>query len=318
MDNEKTQKKYVCEGCDYSTSNKYDFNRHILTRKHKMDNKKRIFPKKNARGSQSQKNKVVKKKYDCVCGKSYVFMSGLCKHRHTCSLLKQHVAVEIAKNDENQKINNKNTPAQVTTEMFNNALQQQQQLIDTIVEMSKKRNTTNYYNNCNNKKMTINVFLNEECKDAMNLTDFIENVKVGLDDLLYTKEHGYVKGISNIFVKHLQDLDPRDRPIHCSDKKRLQFYIKEENKWGKDANNIKIDKSIDDVSKKQVKQLVEWQKQHPDYEKDDTLLNEYFKITRHVMGGGDISEVVQNGTDIKKNISNNVEIKGAMIDDKET
>lgn len=317
MDNEKTQKKYVCKKCDYSTSNKYDYNRHVLTRKHKMDNKKRIFSQKNAGRAQSENDKFVKKKYDCICGKSYVFMSGLCKHKHTCSLVKQKRGVEIAQTNHTHNLVIESNTNTVTNEMFNNALHQQQQLIDTIVEMSKKGNTTNYYNNCNNKKMTINVFLNEECKDAMNLTEFIENVKVGVDDLLYTKEHGYVKGISNIFVKHLNDLDPKDRPIHCSDKKRLQFYIKEDNNWGKDSNNVKIDKSIDDVSKKQVKQLVEWQKQHPDYENDDTLLNEYFKITRHVMGGGDISEVIQNGTDIKKNISNTIELKGAMIDDKE-
>ena len=145
------------------------------------------------------------------------------------------------------------------------------------------------------------------------MTDFIENVKVSLEDLSYTKEHGYAKGISNILVKHLNDMDPKDRPIHCSDKKRLQFYIKEENKWGKDTDNVKIDKSIDDVSKKQIKQIAEWQQQHPGYVDNDRLLNEYFKITRHVMGGGDINEIIQNGNEIKKNISSEVEIKDAMI-----
>ena len=88
-------------------------------------------------------------------------------------------------------------------------------------------------NNTYNNKMSINVYLNEYCKDAMNLTDFVDKLKVSLEDLMYTKDHGYVKGISNIFVKQLQDMKPTERPIHCSDKKRLQFYVKNENKWEK-------------------------------------------------------------------------------------
>ena len=161
--------------------------------------------------------------------------------------------------------------------------------------------------------MTINVFLNEKCKDAMNLTDFVENVKVSLEDLLYTKEHGYAKGISNIFVKHLKDLDPTERPIHCSDRKRLQFYVKEEDKWEKDRDNLKIDSSINKVTRKQIKQLVQWQKNHPDYENNDKLLEEYFKLTRQVMGGCDTTEVKQNEVDIKKSLGNELEIKDAMI-----
>ena len=120
-----------------------------------------------------------------------------------------------------------------------------------------------------------------------------------------------------IFVNHLKDMDPMERPIHCSDKKRLQFYVKENDKWGKDENNRKIEKSIDDVSRKQIKQLVEWQKQHPNYENNDKLLDEYFNITRHVIGGGDISELVQLGMDIKKTISTVVEIKDAMLSNKD-
>jgi len=209
------------------------------------------------------------------------------------------------------------SPDVITTEMLNTALNQQKQLIQTMMNMSKERCVNNYYNNCNNKKMTVNVFLNEECKDAMNFKDFIETLTVSIQDLLYTKEHGYAKGISNIFVNHLKDMDPMERPIHCSDKKRLQFYVKENNKWGKDENNIKIEKSIDDVSRKQIKQLVEWQKQHPNYENNDKLLDEYFNITRHVIGGGDISELIQLGMDIKKTISAVVEIKDAMLSNKD-
>ena len=311
MDNKKNAQIFRCIKCNYSSRNKYDYNKHLLTRKHKMDNKSAICRQKIAKPFESVNVKKDDKSYDCICGKSYRYQSGLCKHRHKCIFVKKSSLVENTNTQNNEILN----PHLITTEMLNDTLQQQKQLIETIVEMSKetKNNTTNYYNNCNNKKMTINVFLNEKCKDAMNLTDFIDTVKVSLEDLIYTKEHGYAKGISNIFVKHLKDMDPKDRPIHCSDKKRLQFYIREKNKWGKDTDNVKIDKSIDDVSKKQVKQIAKWQEQNPGYVDDDGLLNEYFKITRHVMSGGDINEILQNGNDIKKSISSKVEIKDAMV-----
>ena len=290
-----------CEKCDYTSHNKYDFKRHLSTAKHKMDNEKRH--------SKTQDEDAVP--FECPCGKKYKYRSGLCKHKHKCKIFATNPV--IGHSQENQKTTTSvKANTNITIDMFNQFLDQQQQLVQTMADISKDR-VTNYYNNCNNKKMTINVFLNEKCKDAMNLTDFVENVKVSIEDLLYTKEHGYAKGISNIFVKHLQDLDPTERPIHCSDRKRLRFYVKEENKWGKDKDNAKIDKSINSVTRKQIKELVKWQNSHPGYENNDKLLEEYFKLTRQVMGGGDISEVKQNEADIKKSLGNELEIKDAMI-----
>ena len=290
-----------CEKCDYTSHNKYDFKRHLTTAKHKMDNKKRH--------QKTQDDNAAL--FECPCGKKYKYRSGLCKHKHKCKLLTSNAEVDTFKKS-NQKIPTVEANTNITIDMFNQFMEQQQQLVQTMAEISKDR-VTNYYNNCNNKKMTINVFLNEHCKDAMNLTDFVENVKVSLEDLLYTKEHGYAKGISNIFVKHLKDLDPTERPIHCSDRKRLQFYVKEEDKWEKDRDNLKIDNSINKVTRKQIKQLVQWQKNHPDYENNDKLLEEYFKLTRQVMGGCDTTEVKQNEVDIKKSLGNELEIKDAMI-----
>lgn len=303
---EKNAKKYHCIKCDFFTSNKYDFTRHLSTAKHKMDNKNAKIHKKNAKPYVVTNCDVRDKKYKCACGRTYKYHSGLCKHRHKCVLLNS-----ILVNSQNKQSGNL-----VTTEMLNNALSEQKQLINTIIELSKDKSVNNYYNNCNNKKMTVNVFLNEECKDAMNFKDFIGNLTVSFQDLDYTKEHGYAKGISNIFVNHLKDMDPNERPIHCSDKKRLQFYVKDDNKWEKDKNNTKINNSINEVSRKQIKQLIEWQKQHPNYETNDKLLEEYFNITRHVMGGGDINEIVQYGNDIKKTLSTEVEIKDAMLNPK--
>ena len=184
----KPRKKYECKKCVFSTVNKKDFNRHLTTRKHQ-----RIT-----------KNKKKPNSFQCECGKVYKFRSGLSKHKKTC-----------------------NTNLDSTINIFQKVLEQQQDLQEKMnqVATSQSGNVINYNNNTNNK-MTINVFLNEKCKDAINLTDFINSLEVSLEDLQYTKEHGYIKGISNIFVKHLQDMPATERPFHCSDKKRMQFYVK--------------------------------------------------------------------------------------------
>jgi len=215
---------FFCPKCNYTSKRKSQWTRHLSTTKHKMDNV----------DNKLDNLKSSKISFNCDCGKKYKYNSGLCKHKKKC----------ISPKDSQPPTNNDSA---LTVDMFNKVVQQNNTLMEKLVEMSRERKIINYQN-CNNKKMTINVFLNEQCKNAMNLTDFVENVKVSLDDLQYTKEHGYVKGISNIFVKNLQDLDPMKRPIHCTDRKRLQFYIKEENKWGKDKNNEKIDKTIDSVT----------------------------------------------------------------------
>ena len=164
----------------------------------------------------------------------------------------------------------------------------------------------------NNNKISINVFLNERCKGAMNLDEFVDNVKVTLEDLNYTKDNGYVKGISNIFVKHLTDMEPTERPIHCSDKKRLQFYVKEEDTWKKDCEHKKINKTIQDVTMKQIKQLKAWEQAHPNYLTDDGLLVEWQQMIQKIMGGKDEEERVKNTEDIKKGISSSIDMKNAM------
>ena len=157
-----------------------------------------------------------------------------------------------------------------------------------IEKMSTMKNATNIsYQNCGNKKMTINVYLNEKCKDAMNLSDFVNNLPISLDDLLYTQQHGYAEGISNIFVKHLQDLTPHKRPIHCCNKKSMQFYVRDENKWLKDKENKKIDKSIQDLTVKQIKHLKEWEVKNPNYLKDDKLLGQWQQLVHEIMGPSD-------------------------------
>jgi len=163
--------------------------------------------------------------------------------------------------------------------------------------------------NNNNNRISINVFLNQHCKDAMNLTDFVDKIKISIKDLHYTKENGYVEGISNIFRKHLTDMKPTERPFHCSDTKRLQFYVREENKWAKDTKNIKMDRTIQDISIKQIKHLKEWEKKHPGYLEDEELRTEWHGLVEAMCRPENQIE----GDKIKKNLGDTSEVKNELI-----
>ena len=196
------------------------------------------------------------------------------------------------------------------TETINKLLEQNSVLIE---KLNSKQTNNITYQNCGNKKMTINVYLNEKCKDAMNLSDFVNNLNISLEDLLYTQQHGYMKGISNIFVKHLKDLDPNVRPIHCCDKRRLQFFVKDEDKWQKDKQNKKIDKSIRDLSVKQIKQLREWENQNPNYLHDEQLLTQWQKLVHQIMGPTDEVDRDRDNEQIIKKLGTTTELKENLI-----
>jgi len=295
---QKTPKHFCCKKCGFTSRNKKDYTRHLSTTKHKMDNMDNT--KSNAKNP--------RRAFECVCGKTYKYNSGLSKHRKKCT---RNSKEENIKNIESTTAS---SSAAVSAEMLNKLVEQNNTLMEKVIELSKDRQVINYQD-CGNKKMTINVFLNQECKNAMNLTDFVENVKVSLEDLKYTKEHGYIKGISNIFAKNLQDLDPKERPIHCSDKKRLQFYVKEEDKWEKDMANAKINKTIEDITIKQIKRIKEWERKHPDYLKDERLLQEWHRMIQQITGSGNDDELERSKEQIKKSLGNTIEIKDAMVID---
>ena len=176
---------------------------------------------------------------------------------------------------------------------------------DEIIKdlVSKVGNTTNNYNT-----MTLNVFLNTECSNAMNLTDFMDSLKLNLEDLQYTRDNGYIKGITNIFVKNLNQLEPKERPIHCSDKKNQQFYIKDENVWSEDTSNKKIDKSIDSISKKQILKIKEWEKENPDWANTESGADLYMNMVKEVMGTAATENKARTYETIKKDLGNSVNI----------
>ena len=302
---EKVRKKFNCDSCDYSTSDKKDWNKHLSTRKHKMvtfcgqmseDDK---IPTNNifqpTQPSKTTKNSLLHK---CnFCSKMYKFNSGLSRHMKKIHAYHNEEEYSIVKQQQTQIKELQN--------MLKNTLEQSKTTIESLIpKLGDTFNTTN--------KMTINVFLNEQCKNAMNLTDFVNQLELSMDDLIYTKNHGYVKGISNIFVKHLNGLKPTERPIHCSDKKRLQFYIKDENKWEKDSEHMKIDQSIKTISHKQIKQIKDWEDEHPNWNTNVRETEMYMQMIQHVMGSTSEIDMNKDNENIKKEVGISIDLKEAL------
>ena len=319
----KIDKKYYCKSCDFTSRDKKDFRRHCSTTKHKNGNRMIMY------GTA----------YICdCCFKSYKYSSGLSRHKKSCKKQKteknrkitkktevEAMEAERAKEVQNSRYvgnlnknsadcsSNSNENLQTPTELVVKLLKLQNKIQQQLVDLCKERQQEINFQNCNNKRLTINVFLNEKCKNAMNLTEFINRLEVSLQDLDYTETHGYVKGISNIFTKHLTHMKPTERPIHCCDKKRLQFYIKEDDQWEKDETNVIINKSIADISVKQIKKLKEWEEQNPTYLEDEKLLEKWHSLLTEIMGpvAGDAGD--KNKEQIKKTISEKLELRDAMI-----
>ncbi len=310
----KTPKFYTCHICDFLSSNKKDFKKHILTRKHQNNVKN---PK-----NDNKKNPIVE--FVCEnCGKRYKHRSGLSRHRRNCDINQINFVDSLPfydnSNDNTKKPQNEISDAKdlkikeleiellkKDTEMLRDKLKNKDDIIDIL--KTKGNGNTNNFNNCNNKNITLNVYLNKYCKDAMNLTDFVNQIQISLEDLEYSKNNGFAKGITNILNKQLCDLNPTERPIHCSDTKRLQFYVKDEGKWEKQEKaNEKIDKTIKNVRLLQLEKLKDWEENHPNWKNDEKLLKEWQYICMGVM-----NEVRGDTRDIKKNLSGNVNLKNEI------
>ena len=296
---EKIRKKYYCEKCDYNTNDRKDWKKHILTRKHKKD----TFDIKKSEKSAND-NTIIHllepHKYVCsICNRSYKFNSGLSRHMKKVHLEKTNI-------DSSEKLLLQQQQEQITQlqQLLKNTLENNKKTMDDLIP--KLGNNT--FNTTTNNKMTINLFLNEHCKDAINLSDFLDQVKLSLEDLVYTKHNGYSKGISNIFVKHLNDLKPTERPIHCSDIKRLQFYVKDEDKWEKDTEHSKIDQSIQNITRKQIKKIKDWESKHPNWNEDDKKTDMYMSMIQQVMGSND-QEQIEN---IKRELGYTFDLKEAI------
>ena len=334
------KKTYECKYCNYFTTNKTDYFRHLKRKKHLKNVEKR----KKEEEMEIQFNaisKIEKKPQNlgvtfCVCQKTFKTTSGMWKHKQKCEMWKAYSESKISKkvSKKTKKVPTISAPSKTEPKLsVDDELKQLQlqkakleveKLKKEIENINKPQTSTNSLtnelvetigkiagnNNCNNtNNISINMYLNEQCKNAMNLEDFVRNITVSLKDLDYSKQNGYAKGITNIFMKQLADLEPTERPIHCSDKKRLQFYVKDDNKWEKDKDNIKLTSSIKSVGMEQVKKMSEWEKEHPDYMNNPQELEIWQTMLESVSGGVNKDEIKKNEHKIKKELGKVVDIK---------
>jgi hypothetical protein len=233
------------------------------------------------------------------CGKEYKDRTGLWRHKQKCKL-KEYFKSEPEEEKKEQEtsnidINDKDQLILFLIKQNSELIKEQgnikQMMIEQqniVLEISKNgtNNTTTTHTNSHNKSFNLNFFLNETCKDAMNIMDFVESIKLQVSDLENVGELGYVEGISNIIVKNLKELDITQRPLHCTDKKRETIYIKDEDKWEKDEENKKMHKIVRKVADKNVRMLSKFKEKYPHYNKASSKHSDvYNKIIIESMGG---------------------------------
>ena len=281
--NEKSQKvarQFTCEPCDYICCNKYDYNKHLSTRKHTNA--------KNACDKPNDLSQKIAKTYTCTgCNREYKHQSSLCKHSKTCDYKRIDVTdtsdVTTLTNLVMELVTNNNELHKQSQELQRQSQDFQKQLLELCKNGTNINNTTN-----NNQKFNINVFLNEQCKDAINFADFVKNIEVSREDIQNTGQLGFVNGISKIIMDNLKQLGVNERPIHCTDLKRETMYIKDEDKWNKEEDDTKLRNAIQTVSRKSVKTLIDWKQVNPDYEDGDSEFSqECLSMQRHSVAGDD-------------------------------
>ena len=288
---EKVANFFECSICDYNTSRKSSYTKHILSSKHlKLTNVNKTLTE----NCKKVANEVI---FTCQkCCKIYKSRVGLWKHKKICT--------------EENSDTNINNPLELTQETILAILKQnsefQQMLLDqskTMMELAKNSSiTNNNTNNTHNKTYNLNLFLNETCKNAMNINDFVDSLQLQLSDLEKVGEVGYIEGISNIIIKNLNAMDVTLRPVHCTDKKRETMYIKDEDKWEKeDVNKVKMHKMVRKVANKNIHLIQDFKDKYPDCIRSSSRHSDkYNKIIVESMGGTGDNEYEKEEKIIKK------------------
>jgi len=292
---------FECKICEIQFSSKKNLQKHLLSIKHKNKNKSNEV-------NEPQSTKT-KKTYSCPkCDKEYAYHSGLWRHmqKDNCNSECDETLIH--------PVNKKITTNEFTPELIAMIMQNMQQMMieqnKAMLEIAKNAGNNNNNSNNNNtinndnKSFNLNFFLNERCKNAMNLSDFVNGVDISLDDFEETGRIGYVEGLSRIFCKELQKLDIYERPIHCSDVKRETIYIRENNRWEKDENKERLLRAVKQIGKKNIKVLTLWQEKYPGYKDVESKENDrYLHILTNIMCGESEEEIQSNYGKIMKNIS---------------
>jgi hypothetical protein len=334
MEAKKTQKKpkYFCNECNFNSSNKKDFNRHLTTRKHNDGKDGSIGS--NEMEAWKQEIPIINNRntFNCIhCNKTYMSRGSLWKHNQKCKINNIENRIEQV---ENKIMTNAITkPETLTNDMILELIKQNKELQNTLIEQSAaimeqntklveitskgqtNINNTNSNNTTNNNQFNINFFLNEQCKNAINIVDFLNSLQVQIQDLEKTGKLGYVEGISSIFLKGLRELNVYQRPIHCTDLKRETVYVKDNDTWEKDnSDKTKLKNAIKLIAKKNLKTLPKWQEENPDFITLDTKENDdYLKIALNSLGGQDEEENEKFTGKIIRNVLKDVVIDKTEI-----
>lgn len=322
---EKFLPNFYCDICDYTSCRKYDFKKHLSSLKHLRKQNGNILETKtkmsehdklictynclndnicqkninhpNSENSEKLSENSENKKNTCqFCNKKYINRSGLWKHSKTCNKettnneikLLTNVVIEVIK--QNSGLQTQMFDFMKTTSLSNTNSNN----INTNNNTNMNTNT-NCMNN-NNNKFNLNFFLNETCKNAMNITDFVDSLQLQLSDLESVGDLGFVEGISKIIIKNLKALDESERPIHCTDKKRESFYIKHDDKWEKeDDNKTHIRQAINHIAHENTLLIPQWKAKHPDYlDSSSCYSDKYNNMVIEVLGGEHSNHVNEN------------------------
>jgi hypothetical protein len=273
----KNAANFFCEKCDFKCSKKSDFSRHVLTLKHKNAIKCYNIASNNA--------VYAEELFVCDCGKEFKHQPSLSRHKKKCNYIK----------DDSSLTN-------LVLELVKSNTELQQQMLEVCKNGTTTNNINNSMNNSHNKTFNLQVFLNETCKDAMNIMDFVDSIKLQLSDLESVGELGYINGLSKIIIKNLKALDENMRPVHCSDLKREKIYVKDAGKWEKECANNKILKNaIKYIAHKNVKMIPAFREKYPDcIYSDSRKSDQYNRLIIEAMGGDGNDEDMKSNKIISK------------------
>ena len=295
--------KYICEKCDYKCFKNSEFQKHLKTKKH---NATKCYT--NATSNVTSNSLI------CDCGKEYKHSSSFYRHKKNCSFV-NNVAIETENISDNIPV-----PETVDSTLVIELLKQNQEFKDLILEERREfqkiiiemaGNMGNNNNNTinSNNKFNLNVFLNEKCKDAMSLTDFIKSMELTMEDFIQTGELGFVDGLSRVMIERINNMDLYNRPIHCTDLKRETVYIKDAEKWEKDSDKERLRKAVKGVAYKNDSMRPIWYEKTPEV---DILGSEncekFFKYSQAALGGYGKEETKSFEDKIMKNILKEVTI----------
>jgi hypothetical protein len=261
---EKCPEIYKCSLCDFECSKKSNFDKHLRTLKHQR----------HQNGSKKMPKNAENGPWSCNCGRTYKYESGYYRHKKTCQISSMEEKIENVEEEVDYK------------GLFLNMIHENKELRSQITKLIPKVGSNNNNTINNKQRFNINIFLHEECKDALTMNQFIEKIKVTLDNLTVTKDKGLTEGVSNIFIENMNKLSLRERPMHCTDTKRETVYIKsgEDSKdggWKKDKENRELKEALLKVSKVQQQNLEKWTQKHPDWMENTKLQKEYVTLVKN-------------------------------------